>query len=170
MLRSLLSHHIPLYNIREPFETAVACTLLAITIAVTLTFMAGRESRMVSSNALFVSAGLCLQVCAPGCMSNKMLIWYSSWLLLAWHLSSIYTTVLQSSSIVPGLHESRMTVEEMLEQNFSFFSSASKFIKTKYSSDHEGYVGGQRFILKERMLADRVTPFLLLGTHSILSS
>ena len=139
-----------LYNIREPFTTAVACTLIAISMTVTLIFIAGRESRLISNNILFVSAGLCLQVCVPRRMSGKILVWYSAWLLLAWHLSSIYMTVLQSSSIVPGLQESKMTVEEMLEQNFSFFASASQFIKTKFGNDQDRGFERMSFIRKEK--------------------
>ena len=153
-------HPAALCNIREPLTAAWSCALLAVTLAVTIVFMSGRKSRAVSSNLLLVSAAFFLQVAIPGRLSRKMLAWYACWLLLAWHLSSLYTTVLQSSSIVPGLRDNRMTLEEMLEQNFSFVTLPSNLalIKRRYSSDRVKEYHVMGLIEKERMLADRVCP------------
>ena len=152
-----------LYNIREPLTAAVSCALLVVSMAVATVVMRRRKIRVTVSNLLLVSAAFCSQVTIPGRLRSRMWTWYACWLLFAWYLSNIYTTVLQSSSIVPGLHDNRMSLEEMLGKNFSFVAQPStlKYIKYKFGSDRSRNYEGMSFIEKERKLADRVSPMLL---------
>ena len=62
--------------------------------------------------------------------NSRFLLFYICWLFLAGFISIMYTNILQSVVVVPGIRFNRLTFEEMVHRKYTFESLAVKPLKS----------------------------------------
>ena len=144
-------------DVIKPFSTGVFGAIIAFTMSTTLIYMLKMRSNDVVGNLLLVTCSLCSQI-SRGTLSEKINGWHTGVLLLAGLIAAMYTTVLQSTSIVPSVHESSLTLDDMIEQNFRFFTYAFEYLTFMHSSKRASSRKSIEHVPRERLIADRLVP------------
>ena len=143
----------------------VTCLLLSIAVAFALSL----RSRNNSDALLLTFSPLFLQAPATDGHLKKLKSFLIPWLLFAMLMSNIFTNFLQSVVVVPGKKLAEISFNDMVQQNFSFFSMNAGFIQAKHAADRmvadrlksENATNGRdglEFLRQERVLAERVQP------------
>ena len=82
-------------------------------------------------------------------------LFYSIWLLLTGAISMIYTNILQSYVVVPQVRYSGISLENMLEQDYTFQSGDWKWIKAISTDENYKAIGSKS--ITENFLSERVS-------------
>ena len=155
-----------LSSLTAPFVVDRKATLLFVgsSICVALILMIATGKCNTSEALLSVFSGTIGKSLPPGGISRYS-VGYIVWLLLISFISTDYTNILQSIVVVPKLHHSDRTFEQMLQENFTFEAIESRWIRL-YSSEMGCTFSGEAetkrkcsLLEREVQLASRVTDF-----------
>ena len=91
---------------------------------------------------------------------RKLRSLYTPWMLLATFISFGYTNVIRSISVVPEMRYEDVSFDQMVQQDFSFFSAQFSFIRSSTSMEYEersvDKATTAAFILREKAIVERV--------------
>ena len=106
--------------------------------------------------------------------NSLFLALYTTWLFLVGFISMSYTNILPSLVVVPSVHVSSLTFEDMMAKNFSFECDNWRWIKnraagqnlTPWSLDgqNNGTTGRVSVIDQENVLAEPVTDIVRVSS------
>ena len=119
-----------LRSLRLPFDTLLGllCVLLAILTILVATKMT--KAKLAHVAIAFVSP-IMAQISNFGAVKTAR-FWTASWMVATTSgISSVYLCALQSYQVVPSVETSKMTLEEMVRQNFSFYTTPEWFDQYK---------------------------------------
>lgn len=122
-----------LRNYATPFYPLVSGLLVGLCLLLPFLFRLlavndDGQKHGVRTYFLVVASGFWAQVPQER-MSQKLLAWYTAWLLLATFISTNYTNILQSLVVVPELHYDDLSFDDMINQSYTFFSVDSQSLK-----------------------------------------
>ena len=89
--------------------------------------------------------------------NRRFLFYYALWLLLTGFISMTYTNILQSTVVVPRIHQNGLTFEEMAEKNFSFWTPSGSSLTSApnrhldFSDKHQ-----MTILYKEKLIIERL--------------
>ena len=123
-----------LSSVTAPFSdlagALILLTLLALTTTMLLLALGNRRCFWdTPETALLVVSGLVGQSWSMN-GNSRFLLFYISWLFLAGFISIMYTNILQSVVVVPGIRFNRLTFEEMVHRKYTFESLAVEPLKS----------------------------------------
>ena len=101
--------------------------------------------------------------------SNRRLWLQILWVVPVSLAGILYTTVLQSAIVVPQLHYSELSLEDVMHQNFTFLSTVSEHVKQGGELENKQNFLGERIcpgqdaacLHKETLLGRKVEPVVL---------
>ena len=149
-----------------PLSPTVATVLVGLTICTVIIFLvSSSKEKAFKATLILVSLALVSGMHTSSRQSPGR-YHFVPWLLFVSFLSIAYETTLQSLVVTPQMHSTELSFEAMVEQNFTFLSIHSDFIKSSASElnqwlNNENKLPGAnqddwRAYYKEFELGDRI--------------
>ena len=142
------------------FAVLIMCGL-SLCVAVILTIFSNKSLQLFEAALLTLLGHIGTEWKTRGMSNAKLSLFYTVWLLLTSRIiSTMYTNVLQSITIVPQIRYNGLTFEEMIERNFTFESAQADWMK-KFSAGTQRNMlscelGKESILQKEKLLAARL--------------
>ena len=126
---TLMSSELPpssshtLRSLRMPIDLTVGFVLLGSTACTCGLFYVADSKRLGMTVSILITSRALLQQ-APSVQSQRKLVLtiFIAWLLCTTFVGIVFTSLLQSVVVVPVIHVSELSFDQMVRQNFEFYS------------------------------------------------